>query len=79
MNDATWSGSIYEDSHSSSSIGQFSLTCVKDSCVGQIYLWSTGQEYHIKPLIKDGQGGAATLMKAILYCICAVLLQFLTS
>ena len=59
IDDASWTGSVYD---STTSIGHFSLTCFENSCVGHINLWTTGEEYIIKPVI---QNGTVSLMKVV--------------
>eukprot|EP01036_Dinobryon_divergens_P034662 gene34662-44818_t len=60
IDDASWTGSVYAGSTSDDSIGHFSLTCLENSCVGHINLWTTGEEYIIKPVIRNG---TVSLMK----------------
>jgi hypothetical protein len=59
--DASWSGNINDDNNDS--IGHFILTCFEYSCVGQVYLWSTGDEYTIKPVLNEAHDRVAVLMK----------------
>lgn len=73
INDGSWSGSIYDDGVV---IGYFSLTCFENSCVGEINIWTTDEEFVINPVKKNGQVRAAALMK-VLYShatICITLL-----
>eukprot|EP01036_Dinobryon_divergens_P035151 gene35151-45504_t len=60
IDDASWTGSVFAGSTSDDSTGYFSLTCLKNSCIGHINLWTTGEEYVIKPGIRNG---AVSLMK----------------
>jgi len=62
--DASWSGNINDDS-GNDSIGHFILSCFENSCVGQVYLWSTGDEYVIKPALKSAHDRVAVLMKVL--------------
>ena len=60
--DASWTGNVYDGAASDDSIGHFSLTCLEKSCVGHINLWTTGEEYVIKPGIRNG---TISLMKVL--------------
>ena len=67
IEDASWTGSIYtNDNISNGSIGHFSLACFEESCVAQISLWTTGDEYVIKPVLRNnGHARTVTLMKVL--------------
>mmetsp|Transcript_32202 Transcript_32202/g.46464 ORF Transcript_32202/g.46464 Transcript_32202/m.46464 type:complete len:192 (+) Transcript_32202:50-625(+) len=69
-NGATWMGSIRlsgstarEDVEEDNAVGDFTLSCEQDSCVGTINLWTEGKEFVIVPSPNSEDRGIFSLLQ----------------